>query len=179
VNPAETLARFDDFLVERGLSLDAVILGGAALALLGLVARTTKDCDVLEPALPPPVLEAARAFAAQRRREGEVLDADWLNNGPSSLVPVLPEGWRDRTVVAFAGRALILRALGRDDLLKTKLFGLCDRSTDLGDCLALRPTPEELRAARPWVEQQDANPEWPAHVRATLDDLARRLDHGL
>jgi hypothetical protein len=124
------------------------------------------------------IVEAGRAFATARRLNGEALDDDWLNNGPSSLVPLLPEGWRDRTVVAFARRAVTLRALGRDDMLKTKLFDLCDRSTDLGDCLALRPTPEELRAARPWVEQQDANPEWPAHVRATLDDLARRLGHG-
>jgi hypothetical protein len=29
------------------------------------------------------------------------------------------------------------------------------------------------------LEQQDANPDWPAHVRATLADVARRLGHGL
>ena len=32
---------------------------------------------------------------------------------------------------------------------------------------------------KPWLEDQDANPDWPAHVRATLDDLLTRLDHGV
>jgi hypothetical protein len=31
----------------------------------------------------------------------------------------------------------------------------------------------------PWLEAQDANPEWPAHVRGTLADVAQRLGHGL
>jgi hypothetical protein len=31
----------------------------------------------------------------------------------------------------------------------------------------------------PWLEQQDANPDWPAHVRATIADLRRRLSHGV
>jgi hypothetical protein len=54
---------------------------------------------------------------------------------------------------------------------------LCDRGTDLSDCLALVPTAEELRAVLPW--HQDANPECPAHVWATLEGLARRLGYGL
>jgi hypothetical protein len=29
----------------------------------------------------------------------------------------------------------------------------------------------------PWWEQQDANPDWPAHVRVTLTDLGKRLGH--
>jgi hypothetical protein len=31
----------------------------------------------------------------------------------------------------------------------------------------------------PWLEQQDGNEQWPAHVRATVADLARRLGHGV
>ncbi len=30
-----------------------------------------------------------------------------------------------------------------------------------------------------WVVQQDANPDWPAHVETILLDLARRCGHGL
>jgi hypothetical protein len=63
--------------------------------------------------------------------------------------------------------------------LKTKLFALCDRGTDLGDCLALAPSADELDEAEPWVKEQDANPLWLDHVRATLDDLRRRLGHGV
>ena len=71
--------------------------------------------------------------------------------------------------------AIVLYALGRADLLKTKLFALCDRGEDLDDCIALRPTPEELAEALPWVERQDANELWPAHVHASIADLARRI----
>jgi hypothetical protein len=65
------------------------------------------------------------------------------------------------------------------DLLRSKLFGLCDRAADLGDCVALAPTPDELSLILPWLQEQDGNPEWPAHVIEVLDDLRGRLDHGL
>ncbi len=61
----------------------------------------------------------------------------------------------------------------------SKLFALCDRGIDLQDCVALAPSAAELLEILPWLEKQDANPEWPAHVRVTLDDLQGRLAHGL
>lgn len=85
MRPREILTDFDRYLARRGLRLDAVIVGGAALNLLGLVSRPTKDCDVLDPVLSQEVAEAARAFAAEVREGGEVLDDGWLNNGPASL----------------------------------------------------------------------------------------------
>jgi hypothetical protein len=33
--------------------------------------------------------------------------------------------------------------------------------------------------AEAWIAPQDLNPDWPRHVRATLQDLARRLGHGV
>lgn len=92
---------------------------------------------------------------------------------------VLPAGWRSRTVVVFSGRAITLRTLSRLDLLHTKLFALCDRGLDLGDCLALRPTQDELDQVAPWLEARDEHPGWPTHVRTTLADLARRLGHAV
>jgi hypothetical protein len=73
----------------------------------------------------------------------------------------------------------VLDTLGRPDLLKTKLFALCDRGTDLSDCLALAPTTDELGEALPLLVLQDGNPDWPAHVEATVNDLKRRLSHGV
>ncbi len=108
-----------------------------------------------------------------------MLRDDWLNNGPASLAEQLPPGWQARTHTVFVGAALDLRSLGRDDLLRSKLFALCDRGIDLGDCLALAPTADEIGALLPCLERQDANPDWPAHARATLADLARRLGHGV
>jgi hypothetical protein len=104
---------------------------------------------------------------------------EWFNNGPMQLGDVLPFGWRDRVQVVFGGQALVLSTLGRSDLLKSKLFALCDRGTDLPDCVALAPTAADLVECVPWLIQQDGNELWPEHVRATIADVARRLGHGI
>ncbi len=179
MHPPSTVAAFDDALASVGVSFSGIVIGGTALALIGVLVRPTRDCDVLDPPIPEAVQAVAKAFAAQRRAQGEVLGDDWFNSGPSSLTGVLPQGWRQRVVPAYTGRALVLMTLGRSDLLATKLFALCDRGTDLGDCLALAPQPEELAALQGWLEYQDANTEWPAHTRLVVADLSRRLGHGL
>jgi hypothetical protein len=179
MDPREVIAAFDRFLAERGLRFEAVVIGGTALNLLGIVRRTTRDCDVLHPAIPDSIAVAAREFAAVRRRAGDSLQDDWLNNGPARLVDDLPSGWQQRLIVAFEGKAILLRSLGRLDLLRSKLFGLCDRARDLGDCVALAPTHDELDAITPWLIEQDGNPDWPEHVREVLHDLEGRLHHGL
>jgi hypothetical protein len=175
--PRSTIEAFDRYLADRGLRLDAVVIGGSALALLEVIARETRDFDILAPALDRSVADAARDFAAAQRSLGVPLMDDWLNNGPMQLADVLPADWRLRVRVAYDGMAVHLDTLGRADLLCTKLFALCDRGTDLTDCLALAPTADEIAEALPWVAYQDANPDWPAHVAATLADLKRRLGH--
>ncbi len=179
MQPTETLPRFDALLAARGLRLEAVVTGGAALALLGIISRGTRDVDLIEPELSRSVLEASKTFAEELRSAGDTLRDDWLNNGPASLAPLLPEGWRGRLQLVFEGQAVRLWALGRPELLLTKLFALCDRGLDLGDCLALGPNPDELARAEVWVATQDLHPEWPTHVQVTFQDLARRLGHGL
>ncbi|NTV75229.1 MAG: hypothetical protein HGA66_13625 [Holophaga sp.] len=179
MNPGTTFPLFDRLLAERGLALDAILTGGAALALLGIINRETRDCDLLEPELTPELQEAARQFATEQSGQGHFLRNDWLNNGPSALVPLLPGGWRTRLQPIYQGRAIRLWALGRPELLLTKLWALCDRALDLGDCLALGPDLEELAWAEAWIVPQDLNPEWPQHVRSTLQDLAQRLGHGV
>ena len=179
MRPRETLLAFDSYLAERGLRLDAVVVGGAALNLLGVISRPTKDCDILSPPLSSEIVEAAKMFAAARRQTGDAISDDWLNNGPAALVRQLPADWRDHLQQVFNGRAVQLKSLGRQDLLRSKLFALCDRALDLSDCLALAPTREELAALLPWLEEQDGNPGWPAHVRETFVDLQQRLRHGI
>jgi hypothetical protein len=176
--PRPTIEAFDAWLTGLGLCLEAVVVGGSALALLGVTSRQTRDFDIIAPELPPNIVEAAKAFAREQRALGVELLDDWLNNGPIQLGEVLPEGWRLRVTLAFDGKALV-QSLGRADLLKTKLFALCDRGTDFPDCVALAPTAAELAEAMPWVSLQDANADWPAHVAATLADLGRRLGHGV
>ena len=178
MKPKQTISAFDVFLAQRGLVLDAVAIGGAALGLLGVIQRETRDCDILHPALPEVIREAAVDFAFQARGQGEELSDDWLNNGPSSLADALPAGWIDRVQVIFSGAALTLRCLGRSDLLMSKVFALCDRGIDVQDCIALAPSPAELDQITAWLEAQDAHPGWPDHVRAVLADLRGRLRHG-
>lgn len=170
---------FDKFLAAQGLSFDGVIIGGAALALLGVVSRQTRDCDVLDPLLPKELIVAANEFALALRSSGEFLQDDWLNHTPESLSRLLPSDWPLHLQLVFKGSSLTLHTLGRLDLLRTKLFALCDRGSDLPDCIALNPTLEEIHELTPWVQEQDSNSEWPKHVTIILDDLARRLGHGI
>jgi hypothetical protein len=179
VLPRPTLEAFDAWLAARSLRLDAIAVGGSALALLGLTERQTRDVDILHPEISTEVAAAARDFAAHLRGRGVELADDWLNNGPTPLADVLPRGWHLRVRAVFDGAALRLAVLGPADLLKTKLFALCDRGTDLADCIALAPSPDDLDDAEPWLVEQDAHPMWPDHVRSTLDDLRRRLADGL
>jgi hypothetical protein len=179
MHPLPNITAFDAHLAALGLRFEAVVIGGSALALLGVVARETRDVDVLAPALPAAIVQAARGFAGRQRGRGVELMDDWLNNGPIQLGDVLPAGWQRRVRPLFDGAALSLTTLGRADLLKAKLFALCDRGTDLGDCVAMAPSAADLAEAAPWVAQQDGNPGWPAHVADTLADLGRRLGHGV
>jgi hypothetical protein len=177
MHPRTTIEAFDRHLATLGLSLEAVVVGGSALALLEIVTRETRDFDILAPDLPAAVSDAARAFAASQRSAGSPLRDDWLNNGPKALAEVLPPGWREHVQPVFRGTAVTLDTLGRTDLLKSKLFALCDRGFDRADCLALAPSAAELTEALPWVADQDAHPGWPDHVAATFADLAEALGH--
>jgi hypothetical protein len=177
--PRPTIEAFDRHLLGLSLRFEGVVIGGSALGLMGVIQRPTRDFDILVPELPPEIASAARDFAKAQRQAGVDLQDDWLNNGPMQLGDVLPAGWRERAQRIFEGQALVLSTLGRSDLLKSTLSALCDRGTDLPDWIALAPTAEELAECAPWLEQQDGNKLWPAHVRATVPDLARRLGHGV
>ena len=155
------------------------MIGGAALNLMGIMNRATKDCDILYPEIPETVGQASRAFALEVRQTGEILQDDWLNNGPASLTEHLQPGWRERFEPLFTGKAIHFQRLGRIDFLCAKLFALCDRGIDFADCVALAPSVQELQKVLPWLQEQDAHPQWPEHVRATLAELGRRLGYGL
>jgi len=174
MKPNETIPLFDQYLKKHKLSFDAVVVGGTALAILGIIKRETQDCDVLYPDIPSPVLKAAQDFAKEKG-----LESGWLNNGPESLKRDLPKGWMTRLQNLYSGEALVLKTLGRGDLLATKLWAYCDRGFDLDDCIKLRPTKEELLEAIKWVSHQDANESWPAHVKGMFANLAKELGYEL
>jgi len=176
MKPGDITQLFDEFLKVKELKFEAIIIGGAALALQKVISRETIDIDCLDPKIPTKILEAAAKF---RSEHPELLLAEkWLNNGPDSLVRDLPKGWRERSVSLYKGKAIHFFTLGRNDLLKTKLYAYCDRGDDFNDCLALKPSAQELDEAYEWVAYQDTNPLWPEHVKEQFSRLKRALKNG-
>lgn len=171
----DVIEKFDQYLLQRNLRFHAVIIGGAALIAMGVINRKTKDIDCLFPEIPAEIKQASREFAIEYPNF-DLID-NWLNNGPSSLVNDLPGDWQDRLVTIYAGSSVVLQTLGRIDLLRTKLFALCDRLEDWPDCIALAPTAAELDTCLSWVADRDGNPYWAEHVKNTFIDLAERIGY--
>jgi Nucleotidyltransferase of unknown function (DUF6036) len=159
----EILGALDQQLAALGGSVELVVIGGAALLVLGFVARPTRDVDVLalvEDGLPraadrfpPELAEASRRVALDFG-----LSDDWLNAGPADLLRWgLPAGFWERAVRRTYGRALSVRFASRLDQIHFKLYAMVDQpggrhETDLR---MLRPLPEELLAAARWACTHD------------------------
>ena len=47
------------------------------------------------------------------------------------------------------------------------------------EAVVIGGTALNLDASIPWISVQDANPDWPKHVRETLADLSKRLGHAI
>lgn len=175
MKPTQITQLFDAFLSAKGLRFEAVVIGGSALALQGVIDRETVDIDCLDPKIPTVIARAAKEFA--RDNPELFLIETWLNNGPDNLVRDLPQDWRARVAPLFTGQALTLHTLGRADLLKTKLYAYCDRGDDFKDCLALKPSQPEIDGAYDWVSHRDSNPNWPDHVRSQFLRLKKALGY--
>ena len=164
-----------------------VIVGGAALGLLGVVSRETRDVDILAFArargrgawtLVPPPQPLPDAFAGAIRTVGRDLGLadDWLNTGPAlQRKQGLPRGLSTR-VQWRQYASLRVGVAGRQDLIWLKLYATADdgpAGRHARDLAALSPTDAELEAAARWVKTQDAGPEFSrmvdevvTHVRA-------------
>lgn len=186
----DALRRVGELLSYEGHSYAIVILGGAALNLLGIVERPTSDVDILafasdegaksrllheppEP-MPAPLREAIRNVARDLD-----LDPAWMNTGPALQWRAgLPPALADR--VQWRGYdSLYVGLVARYDLIFFKLFASADapspRSVHYRDLLALRPTPDELSSAAEWVRTQDVAPEF----AAILAEVVRHARHDL
>lgn len=168
--------------VERALSLlaatleahgagpyEIVMVGGAAMSVLGLGIRPTRDVGVLalredaadsprialvkRKPLPSPLLSAAASVA-----DALGLERHWLNPGPADLLDLgLPEGFEERLTSRTYGPRLTVWLPSRRDLIFLKTYAAADtgpgRHTE--DLEALRPSCDELLAGARWARSQD------------------------
>ncbi|MGH7613088.1 MAG: DUF6036 family nucleotidyltransferase [Gemmatimonadales bacterium] len=162
-----------------------MVIGGAAVNLLGFVSRATTDVDILAfgqanphgpPRLSPPeeplprvLIDAARAVATDLN-----LGPNWLNAGPAAQWrPGLPPGLETRVHWREYG-GLVVGLVDRYDLIFFKLYAAVDdtgpESVHFQDLLALTPTNEELIEASRWVRQQDPSP-------VVADTITRVINH--
>ncbi len=167
------IKKFDGYLAEKSYEFAGVIIGGAALHVLKVTNRATRDIDFLSPSLDEQVLLLAEEFRVKFPELS--LQKDWLNNGPINLQVDLPTGWQGRVLEIYKGNALTLSTLGRSDLLKTKLFAYCDRDIDLRDCIDLAPSVEELDESMGWLIDRDTNKHWPERVKSQIEFLKGKL----
>ena len=166
----QALLLVGELLQAEGESVTIVIIGGAALNLLGVTSRTTRDVDVVAVAdpsdpdrlsRPPDPLPGALIRAVKTVARDLDLPDNWLNRGPANQWDVgLPPGFASR-LIWRAYAALRVGIAARRDLIFFKLEAAADQpaatnNRHLADLLALRPTPGELAAAAEWVKEKNA-----------------------
>jgi hypothetical protein len=177
-DPIEIMKEFDEFLSIKKEEFKAVLIGSGAMNILGLLQTRTVDLDILDPKIPPHILQRAVEFRKLKLSQGVELQEKWINNGPSSLLNHLPKDWSSRLQPLYSGKAITFVTLGRQELLMDKLWGYCDfRTADKLVIVNLRPTGKELKTASDWVKKQEANPGWPKHVDQCVADIEEALSH--
>ncbi|NLB64567.1 MAG: hypothetical protein GX801_10770 [Fibrobacter sp.] len=165
----KALQLVNDILVFRdGDPYHLVVCGGSALIALGLVARATKDVDILalkkhDLLVAPTPLPQDLSTASLEVHKHLKLPEDWLNNGPSSseggLFQLgLPSGLEQRLVLKKYGEKLTVSFIGRLDQIFFKLWAAVDQGGyHIEDLLALSPTSEELLLAAQWSCEKDVS----------------------
>ena len=184
-------------LESRGVApVELVVIGGAALNVLGVCIRPTKDVDVLavlddrvghgelvlvkQKPLPEPIQAAAQTVA-----DALGLDPGWLNAGPADLLDCgLPEGFEGRLTPRRYGAHLTIHLPARSDLICLKVYAAADmgvgRHTE--DLRALDPTCGELLSGVRWARTQDPSEGFLDMLQSMLryfgcDDAGETLRH--
>ncbi len=157
--------------VAGGESVSLIVIGGAALAAMGLVLRTTEDVDVLGEIVlsdqKPHIKEILRfpdwlIEAAEKVKRDFDLPENWLNYKPSSYFKGgLPKGFQDRLVEKEYGHHLTIFFIDRVDQIHFKLYAAVDVGQydprHLQDLIALKSTDDEMLTASLWVKERDSS----------------------
>ena len=179
-----------ELLEGEGERVGIVVLGGAALNLLGVVQRATYDVDLVALGTPPRGTEPAAlrradelpealSRAASRVARDLGVAPDWLNVGPAGQWDTgFPPGMADRIVWRQYG-GLDLGIVHARDLAFFKLYAAADdvgpNSVHVQDLIALRPSPRELEQAADWIRSQDPSPGLAQSLDGVLEYVRQRL----
>jgi len=162
-----------ELLAADDFRFGVVVIGGAALNLLGVVDRATRDVDVVAVtevpghiesiARPPSHLPAALTAAiTQVARDFELPD-NWMNTGPAGQWDIgFLQGFAARIAWTTYG-GLDVGLADRLDLICFKLDAAADQPTSnnrhFRDLVALNPSDRELAIASEWVHQKNVGAE--------------------
>lgn len=150
-------------LAHQRVRYEIVVVGGSALLALGLVARATRDVDLValrdgDDLLPIAPLPGPLTIARDRVARDLGLPGDWLNAGPAALLDFgLPDGFLSRATRRDHGEALTAWHASRLDQIHFKLYATVDQGPGKheADLRALDPSPEELLVAARWTRTHD------------------------
>jgi hypothetical protein len=189
---ARALGLLGELMAAQGERLRIVVIGGAAMNLLGFVSRATTDVDILafgapgseppgdSPSIvePPSPLPAWLMGHVRTIASDLGLDPHWLNTGPAGQWKQgLPPGLAARIQWRSFG-PLEVGLVDRLDLIYFKVYAAADdtgpESVHFQDLLALRPSSNELDAAEAWTREQDPSPGFTDVLRKVVSH-ARRI----
>ncbi|MGH3442470.1 MAG: hypothetical protein ACRDUY_10615 [Nitriliruptorales bacterium] len=180
-----TLEALGGTLADRGLDFHIAIAGAAALLLTEGLDHPTQDVDVVAVApsgtplrssqqleLPLDLVRAAEDVAAVMG-----LDRDWLNAGALGvLFDRLPEGYEDRLRPTRFGN-LTVSVLGRQDLVRLKLWAAADEGPGSRHHVALVQmglSAAEVDDAEAWVNGLSRGGAYPG-----IDDVLQAVRRSL
>jgi hypothetical protein len=182
------LTRLGELLERRGRTAAIVVVGGAALNLLGVVERSTVGIDIIAigrklTASGPTEIAEPHDLPPELTEEVTRLTRDFD----------LPQGWLNTTIAmqwqtglppGFASRiewrrygSLWVGLAGRWDLVALKLHAAADndpKSRHVSDLIALRPSKQDLETAAAWVSTQDVGPAFQDILTTVVAHVAAR-----
>lgn len=172
-----------ELLAAEGEAYAVVIIGGAALNLLGIVRRTTNDVDIVgfgerrpdatwgvvaAPApLPETLVKAIRTVARDLH-----LGENWMNAEPALQARFGFPAGMERRIHWRNFESLRVGIADRTALICFKLHAAVDNAMQgrhERDLMALNPTDDELDMAAAWVRTQDAGPDFPGQVGEAVE----------
>lgn len=179
---ATALTALGDTLAARRQRYEVVLVGGGNLLLRGIIARPTKDGDLLGQLGPDnriiriERLPADLAIAVRDVADAYGLRPNWLNVGPRAILDQpLPAGFYGRLERRQYGSGLIVWLAGLYDQVCFKLHAAADayplRDRHLDDLARLSPTRDDLISAAKWTLTHDDSPGY----RFLLVETLKRL----